>query len=92
MAVTWTIGPGQACVGQNLSAPLLQPLVTRHDTPRVHALSMRRGERGNEAAAVVADELPELNPWREIGWIFRDGHCIAIERQGDETRARSLGE
>ena len=28
----------------------------------------------------------------EIGWIFRDGNCIAIERQGDETRARSLGE
>jgi len=54
-------------------------------------LTMRQREQGNEAAA-IADEVPELNPWRQIGWIFRDGNCIAIERQGDETRARSLGE
>ena len=35
-----------------------------------------------------AGSLPELKPWREAGWIFRDGDCIAIERQGDETRVR----
>ena len=55
--------------------------------------AMGQRERTNDATATaIADEVPELNPWREIGWIFRDGHCIAIERQGDETRARSLGE
>jgi hypothetical protein len=37
-------------------------------------------------------ELPELKPWREVGWIFRDGGCIAIERKGDVTRARPLGD
>ena len=50
---------------------------------------MRQREQTSEAAA---DDVPELNPWRQIGWIFRDGNCIAIERQGNETRARSLGE
>ncbi len=36
--------------------------------------------------------LPDLNPWREVGWIFRDGRCVAIERRGAETRARVLAE
>ncbi|HEX3333845.1 MAG TPA: hypothetical protein VHS57_05860 [Acidimicrobiales bacterium] len=40
--------------------------------------------------ATTAEALPELTPWREVGWIFRDGGCVAIERQGDETRARML--
>ncbi|HUC06230.1 MAG TPA: hypothetical protein VL961_12570 [Acidimicrobiales bacterium] len=30
----------------------------------------------------------EFKPWREVGWIFRDGETIAIERRGDETRLR----
>jgi hypothetical protein len=30
-----------------------------------------------------------MKPWREVGWIFRDGSAVAIERQGDRTRARS---
>jgi hypothetical protein len=38
----------------------------------------------------AAEALPELNPWREVGWIFRDGGCIAIERQGGEVRSRVL--
>jgi hypothetical protein len=37
-----------------------------------------------------APVLPDLNPWREVGWIFRDGDCIAIERQGVEPGARVL--
>ena len=37
-----------------------------------------------------APVLPELNPWREAGWIFRDGDCIAIERQAEEPGARVL--
>jgi hypothetical protein len=36
--------------------------------------------------------LPELDPWREVGWIFRDGSCIAIERRGDEVRHRVLAD
>jgi hypothetical protein len=34
---------------------------------------------GEEDAA-----LPDLKPWSQAGWIFRDGDCVAIERQGDE--------
>jgi hypothetical protein len=36
-----------------------------------------------------AEPIPEARPWREAGWIFRDGCAVAIERQGDRTRARS---
>ena len=39
-------------------------------------------------ATGASEALPDLNPWREVGWIFRDGSCIAIERQGDEVRHR----
>jgi hypothetical protein len=35
------------------------------------------------------ETIPELRPWREVGWIFRDGDVLAIERQGDRTRVRS---
>ncbi len=35
-----------------------------------------------------AEPIPEIRPWREAGWIFRDG-VPAIERQGDRTRVRS---
>jgi hypothetical protein len=52
---------------------------------------MERAEAAEQRVKTVsADALPELKPWREVGWIFRDGGCIAIERNGDETRARVL--
>jgi hypothetical protein len=35
------------------------------------------------------DAIPEIRPWREVGWIFRDGGALAIERQGDRIRSRS---
>ena len=74
-------------------APHLQPNVTGHDTPEVHAVSMERTEatpQGERRA--TAEPLPELEAWREVGWIFRDGGCIAIERHGDQTRQRTLGD
>ena len=37
-----------------------------------------------------AESLPELKPWREVGWIFKDGEAVAIERQGDEARVRRV--
>jgi hypothetical protein len=36
-----------------------------------------------------SDAIPEIRPWREVGWIFRDGDAVAIERQGDRTRTRT---
>jgi hypothetical protein len=35
------------------------------------------------------ESIPEIRPWREVGWIFRDGDAFAIERQGERTRTRS---
>jgi hypothetical protein len=32
----------------------------------------------------------DLNPLRAAGWIFRDGDCIAIERQSEELGSRVL--
>jgi hypothetical protein len=31
----------------------------------------------------------EFKPWREVGWIFKDGQVCVIERHGGEIRARS---
>jgi hypothetical protein len=36
--------------------------------------------------------VPELLPWRQVGWIFRDGGCIAIERKGPRLRSRVLAD
>jgi hypothetical protein len=35
------------------------------------------------------EAIPEMRPWREVGWIFKDGGALAIERQGDRVRMRS---
>ncbi len=36
-----------------------------------------------------SEAIAEIRPWREVGWIFRDGDALAIERQGDRIRTRS---
>ena len=42
-------------------------------------------QRDNDQAGAEEDAaLPDLKPWSQAGWIFRDGDCVAIERQGDE--------
>jgi hypothetical protein len=52
---------------------------------------MRRTEKSREGGSTAsADALPELDPWREVGWIFRDGACIAIERHCEEIRSGVL--
>jgi hypothetical protein len=54
---------------------------------------MRRSDHEKQGVTTAtAEALPELKPWREAGWIFRDGDCIVIERQGQETRARVLAD
>ena len=35
------------------------------------------------------ESIRDIRPWREVGWIFRDGTALAIERQGDRIRSRS---
>jgi hypothetical protein len=45
--------------------------------------------RTNRPSAEQAEPIPEMRPWREVGWIFRDGDALAIERQGTRTRVSS---
>ena len=52
----------------------------------------RSDHKKQGVTTATAEALPELKPWREAGWIFRDGDCIVIERQGHETRARAPGD
>ena len=57
----------------------------------------RGGEMGNEetrdpdasSRVVRTEPVPEMRPWLEVGWIFRDGDAHAIERQGTRTRMRT---
>ena len=51
---------------------------------------MTRTTEPEQRAAASVEPLPEYKPWREVGWIFRDGVCVAIERQGTEIRTRVL--
>lgn len=45
--------------------------------------------RINRPSTERAEPIPDVRPWREVGWIFRDGGVLAIERQGKRTRVRS---
>jgi hypothetical protein len=49
-------------------------------------------EHDGEAEAEVESLRPDLNPLRAAGWIFRDGDCIAIERQSEDLRTRVLAD
>jgi hypothetical protein len=52
------------------------------------------GKLRKKSTAGEAEEepgaLPELTPWREVGWIFRDGEAFAVERMGEEARTRKV--
>ena len=47
-------------------------------------------EQRQDADAPNATGLAEFKPWREVGWIFRDGGCTAIEFQGPLSRIREV--
>ena len=52
---------------------------------------MRRTDQSGQGGTTASAEvLPDLKPWRQVGWIFRDGACIAVERHGEEIRSRVL--
>jgi hypothetical protein len=36
--------------------------------------------------AEQTEAIPEIRPWCEVGWIFRDGDARAIERQDDRSK------
>jgi hypothetical protein len=48
--------------------------------------------RFDEASADAPEHresLRDIRPWREVGWIFKDGDALAMERQGERIRARA---
>jgi len=50
---------------------------------------MANEEMINRPSAEQAEPIPDMRPWREVGWIFRDGDARAIERTSKRTRAYS---
>jgi hypothetical protein len=42
-------------------------------------------EQGDSATPA---QTGQFHHWREVGWIFRDDVCIAIERQYTEHRSQ----
>jgi hypothetical protein len=76
-----------------MPAPELQPDVTEPETTGAQALGMGEQEADNEEVHTArTSALPEHKPWGAAGWIFQDGDCVAIERQGDPPRPRVLAD
>ena len=61
----------------------------RNVEERGHAIVSIRIDEAAVHGPEHSDAIPEIRPWREVGWIFRDGGALAIERQGDRIRTRS---
>jgi hypothetical protein len=75
-----------------MHAPQLQPDVTVPETTEAQPLCVGRSDDRHVGRTGRTEALPDLDPWREVGWIFRDGNCIAIERRGAEVRHRVLAD
>jgi hypothetical protein len=38
----------------------------------------------------LAESIPEFKPWRELGWIFKDGGAVVIKRLGSDVRIKKV--
>ncbi len=47
---------------------------------------------GETKVTTTAKPLADPMPWRVVGWMFRDGECVAIERQNDEPASSARSE
>jgi hypothetical protein len=45
-----------------------------------------RSNKGVAGDTRLAEPIPESKPWRALGWIFKDGDAVVIERQGSSDR------
>ena len=69
----------------------MQPDDTGAATAGVHHEVMVKLTAVRVSAKTSEDEhLPDLKPWREVGWIFKDGEAVVIERESDELRVREV--
>jgi hypothetical protein len=74
-------------------APQPQPDVTEDETTGEQALGM--GHSDDDTGRVTTqqtEELPDLDPWRQVGWIFHEDGCVAIARQGEVLRSGVLAD
>ena len=60
--------------------------------PALSGSSSDGPQRRQPTDAFETTGLADFKPWREAGWIFRDGVCVVIERQGPLSRARAVVE
>jgi hypothetical protein len=49
-----------------------------------------RSNKGVASDTRPAESIPEFKPWRELGWISRDGDAVVIERRGSHVRIRKV--
>ena len=49
-----------------------------------------RSNKGVASDSRVAEPIPEFKPWRELGWVFKDGDAVVIDRKGSDVRPRKV--
>jgi hypothetical protein len=49
-----------------------------------------RSNRGVASGTRLGESIPEFEPWCELGWIFKHGDAVVIERQGSDVRIRKV--
>jgi hypothetical protein len=49
-----------------------------------------RSNKGVASDTRPAESISEFKLWRELGWIFKDGEAVVIERQGSHVRIRKV--
>jgi hypothetical protein len=49
-----------------------------------------RSNKGMAGDTRLAEPIPEFKPWRELGWMFEDGHAVVIDRQASNVRRRKV--
>ena len=92
--------PGSTATGGEIRSVKPRKIDGAGAVPFVGAGGNVVGEKGNGTMSTRVDKvktrsvdhaeaMPEIHAWREVGWIFRDGDALAIERQGDRTRVRT---
>jgi hypothetical protein len=49
-----------------------------------------RSHKGVAGDSRPVEPIPELKPWRQLGWIFKDGDAVIIDRQSSDVRLRKV--
>lgn len=83
------LGSGLEVVRMVIQGLNPMPYVTHLGFP-VRLVEGFLGNHDQTATDVQPAESTEALHWHEVGWIFRQGQCLAIEGKGPEVRARVM--